>query len=221
MKWYKRDPNRWFTGTRNVLTMEEKGFYADLIEGYIDRDGDLPNDEIVLARLCGCRTNLVRRLLFQLFQKQKLRVNATGNLVPNGVEATMTEAKKFLAAPQEVQQKSNGSRVELEFISTYQGNSSTKSNADAGTSYNLHLHKEEEAHTRPQERQASKKKFYARFGSAELEAWDDYGRITKGTTYPRDKHGGWSFPSQWPPSEEERLDYGKSWQANQTGSENR
>ena len=41
--------------------------------------------------------------------------------------------------------------------------------------------------------------FYATFGSAELAAWDDYGRQTKRGTYPRDKRGGWHFPSQWPP----------------------
>jgi uncharacterized protein YdaU (DUF1376 family) len=41
--------------------------------------------------------------------------------------------------------------------------------------------------------------FYAAFGSDELEAWDAYGRMTKGNTYPRDKRGGWYFPSQWPP----------------------
>jgi hypothetical protein len=40
--------------------------------------------------------------------------------------------------------------------------------------------------------------FYAAFGSPELDAWDAYGRM-KGKTYPRDKRGGWTFPTQWPP----------------------
>jgi len=41
--------------------------------------------------------------------------------------------------------------------------------------------------------------FHADFGSAELDAWDAYGRATKGINYPRDKLGGWTFPTQWPP----------------------
>jgi hypothetical protein len=43
--------------------------------------------------------------------------------------------------------------------------------------------------------------FYARFGSAELDAWDAYGRLNKGSTYPKDKRGGWTFPSRWPPAD--------------------
>lgn len=41
--------------------------------------------------------------------------------------------------------------------------------------------------------------FYAKFGSEEQDAWDRYGRETKGKAFPRDKSGGWNFPVQWPP----------------------
>jgi uncharacterized protein YdaU (DUF1376 family) len=41
--------------------------------------------------------------------------------------------------------------------------------------------------------------FYASFGSAQLDAWDR----TKPGGYPRDKHGGWRFPTEWPPGKEE------------------
>jgi hypothetical protein len=37
--------------------------------------------------------------------------------------------------------------------------------------------------------------FYAPFGSPQLEAWDR----TKPGGYPRDKAGGWRFPTEWPP----------------------
>jgi hypothetical protein len=40
--------------------------------------------------------------------------------------------------------------------------------------------------------------FYAPFGSPQLEAWDK----TKVGGYPRDKHGGWRFPTEWPPKQE-------------------
>jgi hypothetical protein len=43
--------------------------------------------------------------------------------------------------------------------------------------------------------------YYARFGSKELEAWDAYGKRTRGMDYPRDKRGGWRFPTRWPPGE--------------------
>lgn len=46
--------------------------------------------------------------------------------------------------------------------------------------------------------------FYAPATSPQLQAWDDYGQRTKGKTYPRDKAGGWRFPTEWPP-EHERM----------------
>lgn len=32
-----------------------------------------------------------------------------------------------------------------------------------------------------------------------LEAWDEYGRKTTGKPYPRNRKGGWRFPTKWPP----------------------
>lgn len=43
--------------------------------------------------------------------------------------------------------------------------------------------------------------FYASFCSAELDAWNAYGRKTKGMNYPADKRGGWHFPARWPPNQ--------------------
>lgn len=44
--------------------------------------------------------------------------------------------------------------------------------------------------------------FYAAFGSLELDAWDAHGRAQRSKPYPRNKAGGWWFPSQWPPGHE-------------------
>lgn len=44
--------------------------------------------------------------------------------------------------------------------------------------------------------------FYASFTSAEREAWDAYGKATRGRDYPRDRAGGWFFPTRWPPGYE-------------------
>lgn len=43
-------------------------------------------------------------------------------------------------------------------------------------------------------------KFYAKFESAELEAWDRHSRMKTGKALPRDRAGGWLVPSQWPPT---------------------
>lgn len=42
-------------------------------------------------------------------------------------------------------------------------------------------------------------KFYAKFGSAEWDAWDRYTRITTGKGLPNGRDGGWLVPRQWPP----------------------
>ena len=44
--------------------------------------------------------------------------------------------------------------------------------------------------------------FYAKFGSPEQDAWDNYRRATEGKPYPRDAKGGWQHPTQWPPGYE-------------------
>jgi hypothetical protein len=47
--------------------------------------------------------------------------------------------------------------------------------------------------------QATTTGFYAKFGSEEQDAWDRYGRETRNKAFPRDKSGGWNFPTRWPP----------------------
>ncbi|MDQ2079498.1 hypothetical protein RA307_04830 [Xanthobacteraceae bacterium Astr-EGSB] len=50
--------------------------------------------------------------------------------------------------------------------------------------------------------------FHALAESKQLEAWDDYGRRTRGKPYPRDRDGGWRFPAEWPPDYDgPRLDH--------------
>jgi hypothetical protein len=39
----------------------------------------------------------------------------------------------------------------------------------------------------------------------QLEAWDAYGLQHNGRGYPRNKKGGWRFPSKWPPGYENNL----------------
>jgi hypothetical protein len=39
----------------------------------------------------------------------------------------------------------------------------------------------------------------------QLEAWDAYGIAQNGKPYPRNKKGGWRFPSKWPPGHETKM----------------
>jgi hypothetical protein len=38
-----------------------------------------------------------------------------------------------------------------------------------------------------------------------LAAWDAHGRATTGKPYPRNRRGGWCFPSKWPPGHEAEI----------------
>jgi hypothetical protein len=39
----------------------------------------------------------------------------------------------------------------------------------------------------------------------QLDAWDSYARLQGQPTYPRNKKGGWRFPSKWPPGYEDKI----------------
>jgi hypothetical protein len=53
----------------------------------------------------------------------------------------------------------------------------------------------------------------------QLEAWDEFGRAKTGKPYPRNKKGGWRFPSKWPPGyDNNMLDEVKKLVASQGGS---
>jgi hypothetical protein len=40
---------------------------------------------------------------------------------------------------------------------------------------------------------------------AALAAWDAYGRATTGKAFPRNRRGGWCFPTKWPPEHEAEV----------------
>lgn len=39
----------------------------------------------------------------------------------------------------------------------------------------------------------------------QLTAWDNFGRQVNGKSYPRNRAGGWRFPSKWPPGYEQNI----------------
>jgi hypothetical protein len=38
-----------------------------------------------------------------------------------------------------------------------------------------------------------------------LAAWDAYGRTTTGNAFPRNRRGGWCFPTKWPPGHQAEV----------------
>src|SRR5262245_804507 len=63
--------DRWLAGTR-VLSLEQRGAYADWIASYGARDGLFPDDIDLLARLWGCNARKAKRLRAQLLAAGKL-----------------------------------------------------------------------------------------------------------------------------------------------------
>jgi uncharacterized protein YdaU (DUF1376 family) len=93
MRWYWHSPDKWLGGTRG-MTFEQKGLHADLISIYIDRNGNLPDDDELLIRILCCRPQVWRRLKAELLKIQKLRA-INGRLVPNGCETSLKLARNF------------------------------------------------------------------------------------------------------------------------------
>lgn len=46
--------------------------------------------------------------------------------------------------------------------------------------------------------------FYVSFASTEMEHWIVY-ELRTGKSFPRDKRGGWTFPTRWPPGHQEQA----------------
>jgi uncharacterized protein YdaU (DUF1376 family) len=94
MKWYKHDPDAFANGVAG-LSLEEIGAYALVCDAYYSRDGRLPDDDWLIARMLRCNPRTWRKIKLSLFQKQKLRVDTIGGLVPNRGIETLEEARMF------------------------------------------------------------------------------------------------------------------------------
>lgn len=93
MKWYKRDPNAYFGGTR-MLSPEQRGIYNDIIELLYMRDGNVPDDDHMLARCCVINIQKWRRIKTELQQLGKIHV-VDGHITANRVTSCIETAKKL------------------------------------------------------------------------------------------------------------------------------
>lgn len=72
-KSYLRYPDNWLVGTRR-LTLEERGAYADLLDLYISRDGDLPNNDRHMAYDLACDLRVWKRIKQALLDAGKIEI---------------------------------------------------------------------------------------------------------------------------------------------------
>ena len=92
--WYKRDPHAAIEGMLG-LTMEERGAYNTLLDMLYARDGNVPNDDRLLAVAQQCDPRTWRRVRDSLIAKGKVRMTSGGLLTANRVEITLKEVGEF------------------------------------------------------------------------------------------------------------------------------
>jgi uncharacterized protein YdaU (DUF1376 family) len=93
MKWYKRDPNAYFGGTR-MLTPEQRGIYNDIIELLYMRDGILPDDDRRNARACMIAPQTWRRIKTDLIKLGKIQITDQ-HIMANRVQYCLEAAHKL------------------------------------------------------------------------------------------------------------------------------
>src|SRR5580765_1912252 len=94
MHWYQRDPHAAIEGMLG-LSMEERGAYNTLIDMLYARDGDVLNDDRMMAHAQQCSIRLWRSVRDRLIAKGKIRITADNKLITNGVENRLKTARKF------------------------------------------------------------------------------------------------------------------------------
>jgi len=87
MKFYPHYPDAWLAGTTE-LSFEQCGAYIKLINLLYSRDGMVPDQDAVVARMLQCDPRLWRRLKNELMAAGKVRVTTDGRLTANGVDQT-------------------------------------------------------------------------------------------------------------------------------------
>jgi len=85
MKFYNRFPDRALAGMAE-LTLEQIGAYNLIIDLLYSRDGVVPDDDALVARMLHLDLRLWRRVKMELMTAGKVRITAAGMLSANGVD---------------------------------------------------------------------------------------------------------------------------------------
>jgi uncharacterized protein YdaU (DUF1376 family) len=94
MRFYKRDPDAAIAGMAE-LNLEERGAYNSIIDQAYSRDGILPDDDRLLARMLGCHIHKWRRIRTRLMALGKIWVVDGRTLGVTRVDHTLEEARQF------------------------------------------------------------------------------------------------------------------------------
>jgi uncharacterized protein YdaU (DUF1376 family) len=142
MRFYRHDPDAWLAGTAE-LNFEQRGAYISLIDLLYSRDGIVPDDDRVVARMLQVDPRTWRRLKYELMAAAKVRTTPEGNLTANRVaeEQLRAEIRSKLAIHSvnvrwqrfKNAKENNGPNIQGRNtpIRQYKNNSEVKSNARA------------------------------------------------------------------------------------------
>lgn len=93
MRWYKRDPDAALNGMAE-LSLAERGAYNSIIDLLYARDGNVPDDDVMVARMIRCHWREWRTIKASLIAKGKVHITADGKLTANRVAETIKEASE-------------------------------------------------------------------------------------------------------------------------------
>jgi len=127
LRWYKRDPEAALNGMAE-LTLAERGAYNTLIDLLYTRDGIVPDDDVLVARMMRCHWREWRKIKTQLIALNKVRI-IDGRLMANRVTETLEEATRYTQdhakeparVPQEPGKSAAGSSQELKSANDING----------------------------------------------------------------------------------------------------
>lgn len=127
MHWYKRDPDAALAGMAE-LTFEERGAYNSILDLLYSRDGDVPDDDVRVARMIACHWRTWAALKARLIELGKLRIE-DGKITARRVQETLKEASEL----SEKQRKKAAQRWQKE-KSPNENNATSDATGNASTS---------------------------------------------------------------------------------------
>lgn len=93
LHWYKRDPDAALAGMAE-LTLVERGAYNSIIDLLYSRSGNVPDDDVLVARMIGCHWREWKAVKGRLIARGKIRLEG-GKITANRVQEALKEAADF------------------------------------------------------------------------------------------------------------------------------
>lgn len=200
LPWFPCYPSK-LLGALGPMTPDQGYLYVIICLRIYETGGPCKDAVEVLAR----RTRMNRRrtadALDFLFRDGKLVRQDDGIMNPFAAEI-MAEAIALHERRVSAGQKSHSSPRRISERNQSRHPSPAVAGLEPGqTHLHLQLHKNLTGLEKEKPKaQSGLGPFYASFASPQMASWEMYERKTKKSS-PRDRDGGWTFPSEWPPGE--------------------